>query len=130
MKLESIALALAFTLASSLACAQGGGGGSSGDAANAPGFRPGATTGLATPSPGSSSNGEGRKTPSAAPGTNSFGATESSGARSGNGALRSNGTRMPGPNAPTRTSTQDSDTKIATETRRLNDAVKSICRGC
>lgn len=45
-------------------------------------------------------------------------------------ALRANGTRMPGPNAATRTSSQDSDARINTENRRLDNAVKSICRGC
>ena len=45
-------------------------------------------------------------------------------------ALRANGTRMPGPNAPTRTSSQDGDDKINTENRRLDNAVKNICRGC
>ena len=45
-------------------------------------------------------------------------------------ALRANGTRMPGPNTPTRTSSQDGDDKINTENRRLDNAVKNICRGC
>jgi hypothetical protein len=45
-------------------------------------------------------------------------------------ALRANGTRMPGPNTPTRTSSQDGDDKINVENRRLDNAVKSICRGC
>ena len=45
-------------------------------------------------------------------------------------ALRANGTRMPGPNAPTRTSSQDGDDKINVENRRLDNAVKGICRGC
>jgi hypothetical protein len=54
----------------------------------------------------------------------------SAGAPFGSDALRANGTRMPGPNAPTRTSSQDSDAKVNAENRRLDNAVKSICRGC
>jgi hypothetical protein len=54
----------------------------------------------------------------------------SAGAPFASDALRANGTRMPGPNAPTRTSSQDADDKINTENRRLDNAVKSICRGC
>jgi hypothetical protein len=55
---------------------------------------------------------------------------QSAGTPFGSDALRANGTRMPGPNAPTRTSSQDSDAQISTENRKLDNAVKSICRGC
>jgi hypothetical protein len=45
-------------------------------------------------------------------------------------ALRTNGTRMPGNNGPTTTSNRDSDAKIDTENRKLDQTVKSICKGC
>jgi hypothetical protein len=54
----------------------------------------------------------------------------SAGTPFGSDALRANGTRMPGPNAPTRTSSPDGDAKVNAENRKLDNAVKSICRGC
>jgi hypothetical protein len=122
MKLHSVALAFTLTLTSSFAHAQGGGGSSGGSTG-------GTTTGLANPSQRSPSNGEVRNALSPPPGTNSLGTAQSSGPPGG-GALRSNGTRMPGPDAPTKTSNQDSDARIEAENRRLDNAVKSICRGC
>jgi hypothetical protein len=156
MKLQSIALAFTLTLASSLVYAQGGssggstGGGASSSSAgassaagssnagsaaagttgsngapagaanaagNASNFGAGTTTGLANPS-GSSPNGEIRNAPSPPPGTNMLGTAQSSGLPGG------------GASAPTRTSTDDTDAKIDSENRRLDDRVKSICRGC
>ena len=75
---------------------------------NAPNFSSETTTGIANPSSTQSS----------------------SNVPSGDGALRGNGTRMPGPNAPTTTSNRDSDAKIDTENRKLDQTVKSICKGC
>jgi hypothetical protein len=57
-------------------------------------------------------------------------AARSTGTPFASDALRANGTRMPGPNTPTRTSSQDGDDKINTENQRLDNAVKNICRGC
>ena len=45
------------------------------------------------------------------------------------GALRSNGTTMPGPATATTTHERDSDAKIDAENRKL-DRMTSICRGC
>jgi hypothetical protein len=63
-------------------------------------------------------------------GTAESAASRSTGTPFASDALRANGTRMPGPNAPTRTSSQDSDTTINMENRKLDNAVKSICKGC
>jgi hypothetical protein len=45
------------------------------------------------------------------------------------GALRSNGTTMPGPATATTTHEQDSDAKIDAENLKL-DRIMKICRGC
>jgi hypothetical protein len=37
---------------------------------------------------------------------------------------------MPGPNAATTTRNEDSDARIDAENRKLDEKVKSICRGC
>jgi hypothetical protein len=95
---------------------------------NTPKFNSGTTTGLANPSQGTQTNREVRNPTTAPPGTNSAGTAQSSGG--GNGALRSNGTRMPGPAGPTATKEQSSDAQIDAENRRLDKMVKSICKGC
>jgi hypothetical protein len=94
---------------------------------NAPSFSRGTSTGLAKPPSEAPSNGQVRNPANAARGTNSAGTANSSGA---GGALRQNGTRMPGSNSPTTTSTRDSDSKIDAENRKLDQTVKSICKGC
>jgi hypothetical protein len=45
------------------------------------------------------------------------------------GALRSNGTTMPGPATATTTHEQESDAKIDAESQKL-DRIMKICRGC
>ena len=64
------------------------------------------------------------------PGTNSLGTAQSAGRPSGNGAVRDNGTTMPGPNKPTATKEQGSDATIDAENRKLDKTVNNICRGC
>jgi hypothetical protein len=94
---------------------------------NTPRFNSGTTTGLANPAPATPSNGDVRNSPTTPPGINSAGTAAASG---GGGGLRSNGTRMPGPDAPTAKADQDSDAKIDAENQKLDRTVKSICKGC
>jgi len=102
-------------------------------AGHAPAFNSGTTTGLANPSgrspaQGSSSNGEQRNAERPPPrGTSSSGTASSSG---GGRTVRSNGTTMPGPDSASTTDSKDSDAKIDAENKKLDQMVKSICRGC
>jgi hypothetical protein len=53
-----------------------------------------------------------------------------SGSPTADGALRSNGTTMPGSSRQTATTDRDSDATIDAENRKLDRAVGSICKGC
>ncbi len=96
---------------------------------NAPHFSPGTTTGLANPAPASPSNGSVSNSSPPPRGTNAAGTAKASGI-GGGGTLRSNGTRIPGPNAPTTRSERDTDAQFRAENERLSHALNSICRGC
>jgi hypothetical protein len=100
----------------------------------APGASAGTTTGLANPqanSPRQNPADPGVSEPrNTVRGTNSLGTANASGGAGGGGSVRSNGTRMPGPNAATTTRNEDSDAVIDAENRELDRKVKSICRGC
>jgi hypothetical protein len=53
-----------------------------------------------------------------------------SGSPAADGALRSNGTTMPGSSRQTATTDRNSDATIDAENRKLDRAVGSICKGC
>jgi len=160
---RTVALAITFALASSVAFAQGGGGSSGSSSGGGAASSTGSTSPAGSPRAGSAGAGTTGVNgvppgPANAAGLNNSGndpsgsgnapnfssetttgianpssdrATQSSSnVPSGDGALRGNGTRMPGPNAPTTTSNRDSDAKIDTENRKLDQTVKSICKGC
>lgn len=100
---------------------------------NTPTFNQGTTTGLANPSANSSrqnpANGRERNTANPQQGTNSLGTANASGP-GGGGSVRSNGTRMSGATGPTTTKEGTSDAQIDAENRKLDHALKSICKGC
>jgi hypothetical protein len=85
---------------------------------NAPNFNQGTTTRLANPSANSPQQNQ------------RHGDQRNSANSQGGGTLRSNGTRMPGPNTATTTKEGDSDAKIDAENRRFDRMVKGICKGC
>jgi hypothetical protein len=95
---------------------------------NRPNFNNDTTTGIANPSSDSSRAIGSRNTQNA--GRDNRGAQSSSDVPAGDGALRTNGTRMPGHNGSTTTSNRDSDARIDAENRKLDQTVKSICKGC
>jgi hypothetical protein len=97
---------------------------------NAPNPNQGTTTGRANPSASSPQMPHrGTNSVGTARGTNSVGTANSSGV-GGGGVVRSNGTRMPGRNAPTTTKEGPSDSQIDVENKKVDRMVKSICRGC
>jgi hypothetical protein len=95
---------------------------------NRPNFNSDTTTGIANPSSESSRASGSRNTQNA--GRDNHAAQSSSDVPAGDGALRTNGTSMPGHNGPTTTSNRDSDARIDAENRKLDQTVKSICKGC
>jgi hypothetical protein len=95
---------------------------------NAPNFNQGTTTRLANPSANSPQ--QNQRNGDQGNSTNSRGTSSAGTAQGGGGTLRSNGTRMPGPNTATTTKEGDSDAKIDAENRRFDRMVKGICKGC
>lgn len=96
------------------------------------------TVGVATPQTarpvpvprGPSPKGLGGVADEPAPGTISTGTAATSGSPSADNALRTNGTTMPGPNKPTVTQEQGSESKIDQQNQKADQAVSNICRGC